>query len=357
MDTYRVAVPKLNKRRFPVEDMSEKSNVVEIMLGGAAFDAELATTNKLGDWYRDTSGYYYWGGGLEKERTATGITAVADWGLSSINIPSVWAQFGETGQGAKVAVLDTGYDTNNSDLSKAVTAGKVMFRSAEGAEVLIHDKGGHGSHCASLIGGRNRLAVTGCAPASELYIGKVSSKGALSWESLIKGIAWAIEMSVDIISISFGGDVENEELKKIVAKAVKEHNILVVAAIGDKKEHGANLPCYPALFDDCLAVGATDSQGKLAPVNILHEKTLINAPGDKIKGYGLDGALVTHNGTSQAAAIVAGTAALIVSRLKKKKVDYNVALLKQMIVTGATPVKDEPLQKIINPLAIFTKIG
>lgn len=60
-----VTVDKLNKRTAPVTDFGKKANVAGIVFKGYRFQGTLVTQPVLPDkWYRDSDGYYYWGGGL-----------------------------------------------------------------------------------------------------------------------------------------------------------------------------------------------------------------------------------------------------------------------------------------------------
>ena len=66
MSFLRIVVPLLNKRTSPVEDVSNKTNVVGQDKGNYQFESVGEVINSLGTWYRDRGGHYYWGGGIEK---------------------------------------------------------------------------------------------------------------------------------------------------------------------------------------------------------------------------------------------------------------------------------------------------
>jgi hypothetical protein len=64
MAQLKVIVNKLNKRRTPISDFSEKGNVSGVVFKGFQFVSIREDSNSLGTWYQDREGYYYWGGGL-----------------------------------------------------------------------------------------------------------------------------------------------------------------------------------------------------------------------------------------------------------------------------------------------------
>lgn len=71
MTQLQVIVNKLNRRKGPVADMSDKSNIVGTVPAGYVFESDFHITNMLGTWYADRDGYYYWGNGLLVLNTET----------------------------------------------------------------------------------------------------------------------------------------------------------------------------------------------------------------------------------------------------------------------------------------------
>lgn len=64
MAQLKVIVNKLNRRRNPITQFSEKGNVTGTVLKGFQFVSVKEEKNDLGIWYMDRDGNYYWGGGL-----------------------------------------------------------------------------------------------------------------------------------------------------------------------------------------------------------------------------------------------------------------------------------------------------
>lgn len=64
MAQLKVIVNKLNRRRTPITDFSEKGNVSGTVFRGFQFVSINTEINALGTWYQDRDGNFYWGGGL-----------------------------------------------------------------------------------------------------------------------------------------------------------------------------------------------------------------------------------------------------------------------------------------------------
>lgn len=286
-----------------------------------------------------------------------GVKQTFKW-FNDLKIDTIWNTYNESGTNAKVAVLDTGYNLNVVDLTLAVKESKPFIISAStGQLVNIDDSFGHGSHCASLIGSRNTNLICGCGPAVNLYIAKISSSGSVKdYSIIIEAIKWAIEKEVDIISISYGGETNDPNLENIVNTAVNDHNILIVAAIGDVIPNSTNKPLYPALFNACLAVGAVDENYSIDPVTILSEKIEIFAPGRNITGYSTGSEPEIMTGTSQATAILAGVCGLIISKYKSLHKKYTPASIKELLLQNFDLTTDGTNKKIISPSKIFSKM-
>ena len=122
-------------------------------------------------------------------------SAGTSWGVAATGAGT--SEF--RGDGVKVAVLDTGIDRAH-DAFRGVHITEQDF-SGDGNG----DRNGHGTHCAGIIFGRDvggtRIGIApGIADAS---IGKVlHDDGSGDTDMLFRGLSWAIEQDVDVISMS-----------------------------------------------------------------------------------------------------------------------------------------------------------
>ena len=141
-------------------------------------------------------------------------------GVALIQAPQIWHE--TKGKGITVAVLDTGCDREHPDLQKRIIGGR-NFTDDDGSDpTKFLDYNGHGTHVAGTIAAQqDNNGVVGVAPEASLLIVKVLNKsGTGQYEWIIKGIHYAIEQKVDIISMSLGGPVDVPELHEAIKKAV-----------------------------------------------------------------------------------------------------------------------------------------
>ncbi|HEV2713919.1 MAG TPA: S8 family serine peptidase, partial [Terriglobales bacterium] len=118
------------------------------------------------------------------------------WG--AISADAVFA--GRTGRGVRVAVVDSGIDTEHPDLKGKVKGsveavaedGRIDFR-----ESTSGDQAGHGTACAGII--------TSVAPEVDLYSVKVLGPNASgSGDMFLVGLDYAIKEKFKVINLSLG---------------------------------------------------------------------------------------------------------------------------------------------------------
>jgi thermitase len=247
-----------------------------------------------------------------------------------IDAPTAW---GTRSSCAKVAILDTGIDTDHPDLKSNVykSADKPNNGKDDDKNGYVDDtygyntingKGsgedddGHGTHVSGIVGGRgnNDVGVSGTCWSTKLLAVKfMNSRGKGSTSDAIEGIDYAVKQGFKIINCSFGSSSKSSSLKDAVDYA-QDHNALLVVAAGNDSENIDKHPLYPASYGDSniLAVAATTSTDTLASFsNFGSEAVDVAAPGDSIYSTYLGGGYRVLSGTSMAAPYAAGVAALL----------------------------------------------
>lgn len=238
------------------------------------------------------------------------------WGVQAVRA----ADSGATGDGVRVAVLDTGFAGDHPDFAdRRVTA--ESFVDGEGPE----DGHGHGTHCiGTACGPREPGSVRGygVAPAAEIFAGKVlGADGGGSDASILAGLDWALQQECAVISMSLGSDVREVHPPYVAAgRRALEQGSLIVAAAGNNASRSAGDPGFvgaPANSPFVLAVGALDAELGIADFSA---RTLprrggqvdVAAPGVEIfSSWAGEQQHRTIGGTSMATPHVAGVAALL----------------------------------------------
>ena len=366
MPRYTVIVSRLNQRKFPVEDMADESNVVGKVFKDFEFDGELALTNKLGDWHKDTTDNFYWGGGLEEMlRVSTPLPAIGtesqsfQW-FKDLQIEQIWNQFNTLGENVTVAVLDTGYDTDNSDLPIPVAT--QLFVNNPTNNATIRDEVWHGTFCTSIIAARNKKINIGLAPLCKILLGKVSLKGELqSVDIILDGIEWAIQSGAEIISISLGLPIVKQQqvsqLQTRLNNIVKDKKVFIFAACGDSDSGQIiSKEFYPASLDNCISVG-TVKNDLIDNITVRSDKTIIHTLGVDIEGYMLNRVIEKQSGTSMSVPIIAGIMALAISLTKRRNNNqWNKDELLQKLIQTGVPISGTIGKKSIDPLKFFQSL-
>ncbi len=229
-------------------------------------------------------------------------------GVDRIDAELAWPQ--NTGQGVKVAVLDTGIDLTHPDLAANIKGGYNAVKPRKSPA----DDNGHGTHVAGIITAVNdNIGVVGVAPQAELYAVKVlGANGSGYLSDLIEGLEWSINNNVQVINMSLGTPAEVQSFHDAVTK-VYNAGIVMVAAAGNSGP-GDNTVEYPAKYEEVIAVSATDENDAIASFSSRGPEIELSAPGVGIYSTYKGGGYETFAGTSMAAPHVTGTAALVIKR-------------------------------------------
>lgn len=239
------------------------------------------------------------------------------WALQRFGLDRLPA--GTDGTGVTVAVLDSGVDASHPVLAGRVLPGVDELRNvAQGKQDCI----GHGTAVASLIAGKVRGDFRGIAPGAKILPVRMSEKTrtdddakTASPAQYAAAIDFARQNGAKVINMSFAittdekGDpnADLDVVRAAIARAV-DADIVIVAAAGNDypKKHS-----YPAEYNGVIGVGAITPDGSRQAASMTGDFVKISAPGENVAVAWPGGGFAVQSGTSFAAPMVSGAAALI----------------------------------------------
>lgn len=191
---------------------------------------------------------------LEQRREAILDEDGVTYGLDQINVPEARETFDATGDGVRVAVLDTGVDPEHPDID---LSGYAAFD--DDGETLPdeepRDKNGHGTHVSGTVtGGAASGTAIGVAPDAALYHGRVLGETGGTFAQITAGIEWAVTQDADVLVMSLGTPGYEDAMLDAVQTA-RANDIVVVAAAGNDGEGTSG---SPGNYPESVAVGATN---------------------------------------------------------------------------------------------------
>ncbi|MEK5184599.1 S8 family serine peptidase [Solibacillus sp. FSL W7-1324] len=245
-----------------------------------------------------------------------------NWGYRFLKIDEVHHSYKVTGEGVKIAIIDTGVADDKR--IKNVVEGKNFVQSG----TSYTDSHGHGTHIYGILSGED----IGVAPGADIYVAKALSmdlKGEM--KDVISAIDWSIEKDVDVILMPFGFLKENKEFEEAVNRAL-DKNIFVVSSVGNYGLKENIDIMYPAKYSKVIAVGALEKDGGIWKGTTIGKELDYLLPGQEILSYSLDGNFLIASGTSMASAYMAGVLALFIeynNNIPKKELYYKLLKIKE----------------------------
>jgi hypothetical protein len=275
------------------------------------------------------------------------------WYLPRIQLPQAW-DFAKGSSNVVVAIVDTGIHASHVDLDDGrVIAGYNAITAQSIPAGADSDDNGHGTAVAGVIGAipNNDKGIAGIDwNISLMPIKALDASGSGNVSAVAAGIVWAADHNANIINLSLGGNgfALDKTLSDAISYAYKKNVLIVAAAGNDLANQGTNLdqtPVYPVCADNgenmILGVAATDFNDKKAAFsNFGHNCVDISAPGERIittaflPSEASNNVLIYGSGTSLAAPIVSGVAALV------KSTNFNLsnAQIQKILVDSADKI-------------------
>ncbi|WP_240470778.1 S8 family serine peptidase [Haematomicrobium sanguinis] len=283
-----------------------------------------------------------------------------EYWLDASNIRKAWEI--SQGEGVKVAVIDTGINGDVDVLKGAVVGGTDVSGAGapNGQEPLGpgEEQKQHGTMVASLLAGRgvdknpptdasatpdpNQVGagpdgVIGVAPKAELlsislWVGPNNPGGLSIEEQIPVAVKYAVDQGAKVINMSLGSNSTTWPQSWDEAFKYAEDNDVVIVAAAGNRDSGITQVGAPATIPGVLAVGGLDKNGKASEGSSSQGISIsITAPAEELVGVAPNGITVNWQGTSGAAPLVSGAAALI----RSKYPDMSAAQVIQQLICGA----------------------
>jgi thermitase len=256
---------------------------------------------------------------------------ISQWHLPKIGSADAWTM--TTGSASVVvAVIDSGVYAAHPDLASKLVAGWNFVKSnADTSDVI-----GHGTEVAGALGAatNNGIGVAGVSWGSLVMpLVVVDNSNFAAYSDIAAAIQYAVDRKVRVINVSIGGAASSAVLQSAVDYAWSRGALVFAAAMNN----GQSTPYYPAACTHAVGVSATDENDHRASFSNFGPWIALSAPGADILTTMNGGGYGYVNGTSFAAPIAAGVAALVLAANPQLSNQDVLSALKQGADSPGTP--------------------
>ena len=268
-----------------------------------------------------------------------------------------------------VAVVDSGVSLGHSELQRKLLSGydvvdlgmgpinadTTLVGDSQGVDFAPVDDVGHGSHVAGVIGAQGWQVPPGVAgrslllPIRVLAAAQVAGEGSVSGVGAISdidlGVKVAADMGAQVINMSFGTpaaslDPGADPPHRAVIAYARAQGCVMVAAAGNS---GREEKYFPAADPSVIGVGSVDLDGGRSPFSTYGPHLALSAPGEDVIGVGRRG-YRRATGTSHAAPFVAGAAALLLARARRRGATLTADRVRSVLTVSAQRSHSPPAE-------------
>jgi subtilisin len=218
-----------------------------------------------------------------------------------------WAWGGSSGDGVRIAIIDSGIEADHPAVGNSIRGGVVIaLDRRRKSQVRVDEEEhpgdifGHGTACAGII--------YSLAPRADLFsvrvIGRDFKGKALQ---LAGGLRWAIENRMHVVNMSLS--TSRQEYYALLHELTDEayfKNVIFVSAVNNLPA-----PSYPSLYSSVISVAAHEGHDPFTYYYNPAPPVEFGAPGIDIRVAWLNRGSIVSTGNSFAAPHITGIVALI----------------------------------------------
>lgn len=272
-------------------------------------------------------------------------------GIKGANVLEAWDYVTNEDDPVTIAVIDSGVNLTHEDLADRILTDYCYDfyhdKKLEATGNFNGDYFGHGTHVAGIAAGtaNNGKGIAGASYNANIIAYKIFDDSTSDPKGSTAGVVKAYEammnladahpeLNIRVANLSLGtyeDEGDDDTALHDVIKAAKEKGILSVCAGGNGKDGKPyTTSMYPSDYDECLSVTALNADGTNATWSDFNAAKDISAPGVSIYStYNQNSASYKkQNGTSMAAPLVSGIAALMWAASPAASVDDVVKTIK-----------------------------
>jgi subtilase-type serine protease len=288
--------------------------------------------------------------------------------LAQINAAQAYAH-GFTGAGVLVGVADSGLDTRHPEFAGRVLPGYDFWNDRPIVPGTNADLNGHGTHVTGIVAAaRDGIGMHGVAFDATVMPATLWSPGPRNDDLILStALNFLAEQGARIINNSYGAkclistrcnvtDYTRSDVDTLLPvtierqkAAVAAGTLVVFAAGNDRQLHPDLLAAMPVLVPELekgwLVVVAVDANNQIASFSNrcgIARNFCLAAPGETIYSTGPNGTYFADTGTSMAAPVVSGVAALV----KEAFPWFTAYDLQQTLLTTATHLGDAGVNEV-----------
>ncbi len=217
----------------------------------------------------------------------------------------------------KVAVVDNGCDYQHPDLAADFKTGELGFDFIGNDNDPRPDNTNiaesfHGTHVAGIIAATrdNNVGLAGWSLVQLLAVRVLNDSGSGTTDVVASGVRWAADHGARIINMSLTSPSSSTPMEEACAYAA-QRGVIIVVASGNEGQEAIG---FPAALSQCIAVGASSTDSRLATFSNYGPEQEVVAPGVGILSCVPGGKYGQADGTSMASPQVAGVAALVLAK-------------------------------------------